>query len=224
MAMSGKLKIIALAALGLVVFAAAFVLSTFVGDDGQAVVEPAGQAAQEGEDQGAGLQEALADGSVQPVTLRMKERELDELVKELRARIEACRKRQEELEVWDKRIRMAGEALKRQAQELEAIRMQLVAPLASMREAKAELENTRVRIGAEEAANVKRIAGMYEKMDSASGGQILADMCSNAQEDDAVKILHYMSERAAGKVLSEMPDKTLAARLCAKLKTIREEG
>jgi flagellar motility protein MotE (MotC chaperone) len=49
-------------------------------------------------------------------------------------------------------------------------------------------------------------------------------MCSNNQEEDAVKILRFMSERSAGKILTEMSDKEMAARLCSKLKVIQEES
>jgi hypothetical protein len=40
-------------------------------------------------------------------------------------------------------------------------------------------------------------------MDATAGGRILEGMCTNKQESDAVKILHYMQERSVAKVLAD---------------------
>jgi flagellar motility protein MotE (MotC chaperone) len=162
--------------------------------------------------------------SVQPVTIGMKERELDRLARELRLKIGVYNGKQRELEKQQKRIHVAEELLAQHAKELEALRMQLVAPLTRLREAKADLESTRVLVAKEEKANLKHTAAIYEKMDTAIGGEILTSMCKNSQEDDVVKILFYMSERAAAKLLAEIPDKDIAAELCQKLKKVQEEG
>jgi flagellar motility protein MotE (MotC chaperone) len=87
-----------------------------------------------------------------------------------------------------------------------------------------KLEKSRIRITQEEKVNLKHTASIYEKMDSASGGRILVGMCESLQTDDAVKILHYMGERPAAKILGEIPDKAMAAQLTEMLKRIREEG
>ena len=215
--MKSKLRIIIVAVLAVAIFAISYLVSAWLAP-APAPVETAGPAEQA--ETAPGDEEATSQG----VSLSMKERELDELVREVRGKIEECKKRQGELDKQEARIRQAGEELRNQAKELEAMRVELVAPLTRIRETMAELENTRIRIRSSEQVNLKRIATVCEKMDSASGGEMLARMCTAQQEDDAVKILRYMSERSAGKLLSEMGDKELAARLCSKLKRVEEES
>lgn len=220
--MKGKKRIIILAVLGALSFAASYLVAGWLnGEKGEPGPQPAAAQAQQGLLE---VGEVPTPGSVQPVTISMKERELDRLAKELRLKISVYNAKQRELEKQQKRIHLAEELLTKQAKELETLRMQLVAPLTHLREAKADLENSRVLVAKREKANLKHTAAIYEKMDTASGSEILIGMCKNKQEDDVVKILFYMSERAAAKLLAEIPDKGIAAELCQKLKKIQEEG
>jgi len=221
--MTGKRRIIILAALAVVSFGLSFVVSSWMG--GPSAPKSVLTAQQDLSQYQQGAELATAEGTPpRRASIALAEKELADLIKEVRLRIDSCKKKEKDLEKREKRIRQAGEMLKQQAQELEALRMQLVAPLGNIREAIAELENSRIRISEEEQANIKRIAAICEKMDPASGSEMLMGMCQNKQEDDAAKILRYMSERSAGKLLSEMSNKDLAARLCEKLKVLQEEG
>ena len=82
-----------------------------------------------------------------------------------------------------------------------------------------------------EKENLLTLAATYDKMSSDSAGKILANMSkmaagsSSSNIDDAVKILHYMSERAKAKLLAELSvsEPKLAALFCHKLKQIVEE-
>ncbi|MHC4571754.1 MAG: hypothetical protein ACYS0C_06730, partial [Planctomycetota bacterium] len=94
-----------------------------------------------------------------------------------------------------------------------------------------KLLKSRVEIAKSEKANLLSIAAAYDKMDSASAGKILTNM-SQMQDgsgsttfDDAVKILHYMTERTKAKLLAELvtSEPKLAAVLCQRLKQIIEE-
>jgi flagellar motility protein MotE (MotC chaperone) len=161
---------------------------------------------------------------VEPVAVTPKEKELDELVVELRAKLAACARKEQQLDEWEKRIRIVQQDLAKQAEDLENLRVQLVAPLNSLREAKEELLATRQMVTKQEKENLKFLAARYDKMDSASSSKILTEMCANNQADDAVKLLFYMSDRPAAKLLSEMPDKALAARLSEMIKRLKEEG
>ena len=77
-------------------------------------------------------------------------------------------------------------------------------------------------IAREEEENLKRTATIYEKMDSRSGSRILVAMCADGRQDDAAKLLYYMSDRSAGKMLADMTDAKLAASLSERLKKIRQ--
>jgi hypothetical protein len=156
------------------------------------------------------------------VKLSLRERDLDELVRNLRQRIADCRAQTQQLNEREKQIRIVQDQLVRQAQELEDLRVKAATALAALRQEKAAMEAERVKIEAEDRVNLKKTAAIYEKMDSAAGGKILADMCSQNNEDAVVRILYYMSERSAAKTIESLEDKKLAARLCDKIKRVRE--
>ena len=149
---------------------------------------------------------------------------LNELVRELRYKIEECKKRQAELEKRENRIAMIEAAIKDQTKELENRRIKLVMPLTQLKEAMAEWERTRIRISIQEKAEIQKTAAIYEKMDSVNSSQILVEMCSN-NENDVVKILYYMSERSAAKCLAQISNssKPLAAKLSQRIKVINQE-
>ena len=211
-----KLVIIVMAGLGVISFAVSFTLSTLLGGPPQPA--SAGQSDKPQQAGALGQLPGIGSASVLP-----KAKQLDELIKEVRLRIDEYRRREKQLEKREKRLHLAEELLKNQAKELEALRVELVAPLTGLKEIKEELDQTRILISRQEEANLKRTAGVYEKMDSASGSAILVQMCANKQETDAVKILRYMSERAAAKVLAEMPDKSLAAKLSEMMKRVQPQ-
>ena len=216
-----KLVIIVIGGLGLLSFAVSFVLSTFLGGSPQPASAGPG-----GEDASGAQGRALAQmgGLGQPAVLP-KAKQLDELIKEVRFRIHEYRRKQKALERREKRLGLAEELLKKQAKDLESLRMELVAPLTGLRETRAKLEQTRILIAKQEETNLKRTAAVYEKMDATSGGGIFVQMCADGQENDAVKILYCMSERAAAKLLAEIErtDQPLAAKLSAMMKRIQPE-
>ena len=215
-----KIKIILIAVLALIGFTIALVITVLVGGRGAASQRDAGQEALAG----AG---GVGSGSALPLavaSLKPDEKVVEELARELRRKIDKYNRLLAQFEQREKRIRIAEEQLKRQAQELENLRIRLVAPLTSLKEAQASLAQSRVVIEQQEKENLKRMATVYEKMDAAAGSRILMGMCASGQEDDAAKILYYMSQRSAAKLLGEMSDEKLAAKLCEKMKRIKESG
>ena len=156
--------------------------------------------------------------------LSLREKELQDLIRDLQARLHECDARQKGLDQREERLAITQEVLKKQIKDLEDLQVRLLGPLSTLREEQAKLEKGRLAIALEEQANLKKTALIYEKMDAAQGGKILADMCKNQQLDDAVKILHYMGERSAANIFAEMTDKGLAAKLTARLKEIHQES
>jgi len=161
--------------------------------------------------------------AVAPVKLSLQERDLDELVRNLRQRIADCRAQAQQLSEREKQISIVQDQLNRQAQELEDLRVKAAAALVALRQEKEAMEAEKVKITAEGRVNLKKTAAIYEKMDAIAGGKILADMCLESNEDSVVRILYYMSDRSAAKVIEALEDKKLAARLCDKIKHIHEQ-
>ena len=207
-------KIVILGVMAAASFAGAFFFSPKPKPAEQAATKPASG---EGEP-AAGPAEAGV-----PV-LAARQTELEELIKAARERSDDLEKRQEKIAQRERRLAILQGQIKEQAAELDGLRMQLVTPLSRLKEAKDQLDRTRVVIATEEKDNLKRVAKIYETMDPTKSGQSVREMCGSSQEDDAARILYMMSERAAGKVLAELGDKTLAAKLVMKIKKIREQG
>ncbi len=222
--MKGKLKIIIMVALAGVSFAASFFINKLTtGGDGAPQASP--DETREAKGLRAPSDMSVPSGVSWP-TVQMKEREFDRLVKELRLKIDAVSAREDEIEKRQQRLKLAEKMLQKQAEELENLRVRLVAPLTNLREQRAKLLNTRVTIKKQEQDELKHTARIYESMEPTKGGAIFTSMCKNDQEDDVVKILYFMSERTAAKMLAAITDTDLAAKLCEKLKRVsrQQEG
>lgn len=150
--------------------------------------------------------------------------QLDDLVRQLQEKKLQYEKDLSAVGEEKRRLKIANDALKAQSAELENLRVQLASQVMKANEALAQLEKTQLAIAQNEQANLKRAAMIYEKMDATAGGKMIEGMCSNNQEDDAAKILHFMSERSAAKLLAEITDKNVAARLSLRLKNVAEKG
>ena len=88
--------------------------------------------------------------------------------------------------------------------------------------------NCHEAIAKAEKDNLVSIAATYDKMAPEAAGEILTNMsqAKNSSSDDAVKILHYMTERTKAKVLAsiaESKEPAISAYFCQKLKQIIEK-
>lgn len=219
--MSGKKKLIVLAALVVVSCASSFLVSRWMGG----TVQPPSQDVSE-RGASSSRQEAFLTGlaTAGAEKTESKHQQLDELVKELRLKIAELRQKEEKLRQREKWVQIAEDQLEKQANELESLRIQLVVPLTRLKEAQAKLQRSRIVIKKIEVANLRNNASILDGMDPAEGSKILEGMCTNKQMEDAVRILRYMSKKKAAKLLAEMSDKALAAGLFERMKRLQEEG
>ena len=164
----------------------------------------------------------------------MTEKQLKNLVYEVREKIQEYDNELQGLEAWERRLKMAQDTLKNDIENLNNLRIELASTVASLKEQRDKLLKSRVKIAETEKVNLISIAATYDKMDAASAGKILTNMCASGSTsqkqsgassfDDAVKILHYMTERTKAKLLAELvtSEPKLAAVLCQRLKQILE--
>ena len=173
--------------------------------------------------------EQAPSGPAEPVVLDLspKEAMLDHLISELRAKMDLADAREKELETREKRLAIAERKLKDMTRSLDDMRLEIAASFEPLKREldrmKEQLEQSEHRISADERANLKRIAAIFDKMDTAAAGEILAEKCKSNQLDEAVGILRYMRERSAASVLAEMSDKSLAAKITERLQRVTEE-
>lgn len=232
-----KKKIIIAAALALFSFTAAFLFAWLTAPAPQ---DPADQTDEQAllADYQADLRlpppKASAAGPTQTKTRKtMTDKQLKSLIYEVREKILEYDDKLQTLEVREQRLQRAQEMLKEDINDLNNLRVELASVVAGLKEQQEILRQSRVRIAEAERSNLVSMAAAYDKMDPASAGQILTNM-SRMQDgrlggtnlDDAVKILHYMTERTKAKLLAELvnSEPKLAAVFCQKLKQIVEEN
>jgi chorismate mutase len=238
-----KKRIIVMAAAGLLSFAGAFVLGwlTTGADKEQApdALEPT-VGSEEARYEVPRPQASAVDShgpGVREMRQGMAEKQLKNLVYEVREKIEEYESRLQGLGVREQRLRLAHDMIKKDIEQLNNLRTELALTVAELKNERDKLIKSRVEITKAERENIVAIAAAYDKMDAPSAGKILASMCSDfkvGQEDpqpaesgvnDAVKILNFMTERTKAKLLAELvnSEPKLAAFLCQRLKQVVAE-
>ncbi|MHC4531735.1 MAG: hypothetical protein ACYSXD_09270 [Planctomycetota bacterium] len=171
---------------------------------------------------------ASAVGAIDSKTKRaMMEKQLKSLVYEVREKIQEYDNKLEDLKLREQRLQVVSDTLKKDTEQLDNLRIELASTIASLKTERDKLLKSRVEIAEKEKTNLESIAATYDKMESASAGKILTSMSQdpNNSDDDAVKILHYMTERTKAKVLASIAETEpeTSASFCERLKQIVEE-
>jgi len=157
--------------------------------------------------------------------LGMSETQLKNLIFDIRQKMQEYNDKQKVLEQEKQQIEITRQTLQDEIEQLNQLQEKLNLALISIKDKEKAIQNSIVEIESLEKTNFQRIAGTYDKMDPAQAGKILATMVTNNQMPDAVKILYYMNERSAGKLLGEVGTNApeIAAALSLQLKRIREQ-
>lgn len=181
---------------------------------------------QETRDDFSSLPRALQAAETERSLPGLSERQLQGLIEDIRTRMQEYRSRETELEKEARRIELARQSLQEEIDRLNQLRNKIVMLTQNLDEKEQQYKQTLLNIKAIEAENFQHLAATYDKMDTTQAGRILANMATGPQAADAIKILYYMSERTAAKVLGEIgnsqPD--LAALISIKLKRIQKNG
>jgi len=234
-------KIIIIVAAGFVSFGAAFGAAWFTSSAGKGQI--AGVIGSvEPDVQGQQLQsrelEPIVDASGQTdapgsrMQKSMTEKQLENLIYEVRARVSEYENKVKSLSIREERLQLAHDMIKDDMKDLNDLRDELSTTVTQIKTLQENLDKSMVEIAKVEKNNLIAIAATYDKMDSSSAGTILASMsqpgsASDASRfDDPVKILFYMTERTKAKLLAELsnaqPD--LAAHYCRMLKRVVEQN
>jgi flagellar motility protein MotE (MotC chaperone) len=240
-----KKFIIITAAAGLVSFAGAFVFAWLTPPSQVSLPDDLKQSALVGDRSEPGLPQTRtsAVGTVAaasgPMTKAMTEQQLKNLVLDVREKMQEYNNRLQALGVRERRLQLTQDVLKKDIENLDNLQIELASTIAKLKSERDELLKSRLEIDQTEKANLVSIAATYDKMDVSGAGKILTNMCTmgspdemqgveagkaGSSYDDAVKILHYMTERTKAKLLAELAtsEPTLAATLCQRLKQIVE--
>lgn len=235
-------KLIIITAAGLVSFAGAFVFAWLTHSPPAKSTDPSeksvltdNRVGQESAKSETDMMGAFTSTS-SPTKKSMTEQQLRELILNVREKMREYEEKVKGLSVQEKRLQVAQQVLREDIDNLNNLRIELVSTVAQLRNEQDRLLKSRLEIDKLEKANLVSIAATYDKMDSSSASKILMNMCKTDQMqnikageadynlDDAVKILHYMTERTKAKLLAELvtSEPSLAASLCNRLKQIVE--
>jgi flagellar motility protein MotE (MotC chaperone) len=204
-----KLHVILLAVIGIVSFTAAFGAGFIIKRNKAAAAAsaaaetPPPAAAQE--TRTSSVKPAFAVDSTDTIgEMNMSEGQLKSLIYDLRQKMQDAKSRQKELEQESGRIEITRQTLADEMEQLNQLRENLNQTLSALQEKERSIRETMTEIESVEKANLQRIAATYDKMDTTQSAKIVTAMVTNNQTKDAVKILYYMSERSAGKLLGEI--------------------
>jgi hypothetical protein len=239
-----KKKIIMTAGVGLLSFAGTFVLAWLTAPGGSSQIEPGAPSAEtDGQTPGIpepGLSMADATGPIdQKLKKALTEKQLKNLVYEIRENIKEYNDRLADLKLREERLETAHSGLKEDIKKLSNLQVETTSMVARLKQEQDNLAKQKVEVAKTEQTNLMSIAAAYDKMDATSAGKILVNMCvskgSQASDkrfggqgsnmDDAVKILYYMTERTKAKVLAGLVgiEPELTAVLVQQLKRIVEQ-
>ncbi|MFB0552145.1 MAG: hypothetical protein ACETWQ_02420 [Phycisphaerae bacterium] len=165
----------------------------------------------------------------------MTEKQLKNLVFEVREKMQEYNDKLQNLQVWEQRLQRAQDTLKEDIKNLNDLRVELTLIVTGLKDERDKLLKSRLEIAQTEKANLVLIAATYDQMEVSSAGKILISMCTDQTQpgkvdskgsgfDEAVKILYYMRERAKAKLLAELTttEPRLAAFLTQRLKKVVE--
>jgi len=165
----------------------------------------------------------------------MTEKQLKNLVFEVREKMQEYNDKLQSLEVWEQRLQRAQDTLKEDIKNLNDLRVELTLIVTGLKDERDKLLKSRLEVAQTEKDNLVLIAATYDKMDASSAGKIMISMCTSQTQpdkvdsqssgfDEAVKILYYMTERTKAKLLAEVTtvEPRLAAFMTRRLKKVVE--
>jgi flagellar motility protein MotE (MotC chaperone) len=229
--MMKKIQLFILIGAGILSFAVSFTVSRHLKKSRPVLPQEPAAAQTPGVQNASDTQSLLTPRALQAapddsMNLGLTEQQLQNLIQDIRDRMQEYRTKEKQLTQEAERIQLAHQSLQEEIDQLNQLRNKLTVLTQNLDTREQQLKTTLLQIETVEQANFQRLAATYDKMDTTQAGRILATMASGPQASDAIKILYYMSERTAAKVLGEIgatqPD--LAAMISMKLKRVKESG
>jgi len=226
----GKTQIIIIGVAGLISFGTAFGITSFIKksrpvvetgtvEDNQTESSPVPHLPADNV-----IAEASFGGGGSGLPKSMLEKQLRGLIFDIREKMKDHKSRERELAETEQRIATARKTLLEDIDRLSKLRDQVNTRIADLKTRQESLKKSLIEIDSVEKANLVQIAATYDRMDVTQAAKIIITMASNRQLNDAVKIIHLMSERTAAKLLGEIAQTQpeLSCLLSTELKKVRE--
>ena len=230
-----KMKIIIMAAVGIIGFGGTFAVTFFVKKAKLAAVVPVAATTEteqdtadysEGGDYGLDMEPRVTPTASGTLTKSMSEKQLKSLIFDIRSEMKLHLKKEKFLKEEEDRIQLARETLLQDINELSRLREELASTISYLKERQVSLERTMIEIDASQKAAMTKIAKRYDAMSPKDASKIMITMNKNKQLDDVVLIIHCMKDKQGAKLLAEISktEAILASVLTTRLKSIKESG
>ncbi len=223
--MVGKLiKIGVLVVLAVVSFGVSFIIS---GKMKPQATEQTATETNQAEPERFDMEKELLGGlaAMETADLNPKEKQLDELIRDVRAKLKQIERQERDLAEREERLNMATENLKKQSEDIGKLRIELLAAITPLKAAKEDLLRFRALIKTEEVANLQSAAKMYAQMEPANAARIILEMYNSKQEQQAAKIIHFLPENTWAEIMNEIKDSGKAAEIINRqLQVITKDG
>lgn len=234
-----KKVIILTGAAGLASFAAAFVFAWLSNPSGPSAPQGSEQPISVGDEALPGATHRQTDAArvasapSGPMKKALTEQQLKSLVQDVREKMQEYDDRLQAIAMRERRLQVAHNVLKDDIENLDNLRIEVASAISNLKSERDQLQKSRLEVDQKEKLNMMSLAATYDKMDVTGASKIMTSMCkleapdvggNSGSYDDAVKILHYMTERTKAKLLAELAtsEPILAAGLCQRLKQIVE--
>lgn len=158
------------------------------------------------------------------LVMNMSEKQLKGLIYDVRMKLKEYEQKEGELTRREKQIAMARATLEKDIERLNKLNSQLAVTFSDLKLQEENLKNSMIEVGTVEKNNMQKLALMYDKMDSAQSSIVFIDMIENRQLEMATKIVYYMQDRTAAKVIGEIADSKpqMSSMLTQELKKVKE--
>ena len=158
----------------------------------------------------------------------MTEKQLKQLVYDVREKIREYDARLNELAVREQQLEKVHGVIKEDITKLEKLRIELNTTISRIKKERDKLLKSTIEVSQIEKNNLATIAATYDKMDSVKASKILSIMHKSQKDggEDAIKILFYMGERNRAELIANLADEepALAAHFSRRLKQIAEKN
>ena len=212
-----KKKIFILIGVVVAVFAGSLVVALFTG--GGPKTDPGAETVAKIKDQ-----PLFTDSSIEKLErLGPTENQLQVLIKQVSEERDELKRRRNQLDDEHRRLDMVRKEIQQQLQELANARMSLQAAIPAVKRAQAELRRERVVVRQEEQENLQRNAEIFARMQPDAAAEIWTRMWSDTKGEDVVKMLLFMPSKSAAKIIAELQDRTIAAKLMIQAEKIRKQ-
>lgn len=155
----------------------------------------------------------------------MTEKRLEGLMHDVSEKMREYKQRDKEMEQLEERLAIVKGTLDEDLDRMQDLQEKLTLKISELKEEHDRVRKSMVVVDENESKRFKQLAAVYDKMDETQAAGIITNMMANNQLEDAVKIIYFMSERKAAKLLGEVSvlEPKLGAVLCDWLKRVKDE-